>query len=148
VDKEHPLGALLRRNSDEPDTKPWSVSAVLGGPATVKFSVVPGHTFAEAKARANVGFTLNKLDKATVDWSAVSSGIAERAESAVLKALVAALRKHVMTKGIPLETTVTAPLFKHPDSRLSMLSIKSLTVKPTPASGAMEVVASGYIELN
>ena len=146
VEKEHPLGALLRRNGDTPDTKPWSATGTLGGPATVKFAVIPGRTFADSKARAVVGLTLNKLDNARVDWTAVSSSIAGKAEGTIISALVGALKKHITAKGIPLETTVTTPLFNHPDSRLEMLTVKSLAVRPI--AGGTEVVASGYIDLN
>lgn len=147
VEKEHPLGGLLHRNSSTgPDVHEWLATGILGGPASVHFSVVPGKTFADSKARAEVAFTLNKLDKATVDWTGVSTSIAGKAEGAVLRALVGALKKHITTKGVPLDTTVVAPLFKHPDPRLEMLVVKSLTIRPT--GGGTEVVASGYIDLN
>lgn len=146
VEKLHPIGALLRRNEGGADVKSWSAAAVISGPATAKFVVVPGKTLADSKVKADVGFELKKLDQTKLDWSGVSGSILGKAESGILTATLAAVKGYIGSHSIPLHTSIEKPLVKHSDPRMKMISIRS--VKLAPTAKGVQILLSGSIALD
>ncbi len=124
------LLAVLKKSSHWKEC-PWSASGLVTGTGQVQYTFVPNNTLSDSELRYETALKLAAPRDVDLDWSKVSGGLIEAAESSVITGLIKKI------KPVPINYAGNLKLFAANNSQAKSLRITNLKTKP--ATGGVEL---------
>ncbi len=125
--------------------KTWSGQGTVAGKTGCTISFVPGVSLKDSALKYDADARFAIPDDLTIDWSKVDEGLLGRSEQALIKEVVSHSGAFSPAEGIPLKSSGSIKLFKHPDDRLGLVRISNVLILPSKQNLDLSFTADAHL---